>query len=108
MEILKRQKKFLVNKKKIFNKIQYYQDLLNIVTSAKLLIKKKKLNFQNFGHLLDKNWSLKKKLSKNISNSEIDKLYAKCIKLGAIGGKVLGAGSGGFLFIVIEKDKKKN
>jgi D-glycero-alpha-D-manno-heptose-7-phosphate kinase len=94
-------------KKEIFNKIKYYQDLLNIVTSAKLLIKKKKLNFQNFGYLLDKNWSLKKKLSKNISNLEIDKLYAKCIKLGAIGGKVLGAGSGGFLLIVIKKDKKK-
>ena len=57
--------------------------------------------------MLDKNWSLKKKLSKNITNLEIDKLYTKCLKMGAIGGKVLGAGSGGFLFIVIKKEKKK-
>ena len=88
------------------NKIKYYQDLLNIVTIAKSLIKKKTFNLESFGKLLDKNWSLKKKLTKSITNSEIDKLYAKCLKIGAIGGKVLGAGSGGFLFIIIDKNKK--
>ena len=93
--------------KEIPNKIKYYQDLLNIVTFVKSLIKKKKINLKSFGELLDKNWSLKKKLSKNITNLEIDKLYTKCLKMGAIGGKVLGAGSGGFLFIVIKKEKKK-
>ena len=93
--------------REIPNKIKYYQDLLNIVTFAKSLIKKKKFNLKSFGELLDKNWSLKKKLSKNITNLEIDELYTKCLKMGAIGGKVLGAGSGGFLFIVIKKDKKK-
>ena len=93
--------------REIPNKIKYYQDLLNIVTFAKSLIKKKKFNLKSFGELLDKNWSLKKKLSKNITNLEIDKLYTKCLKMGAIGGKVLGAGSGGFLFIVIKKEKKK-
>ena len=93
--------------REIPNKIKYYQDLLNIVTFAKSLIKKKKFNLKSFGELLDKNWSLKKKLSKNITNLEIDELYTKCLKMGAIGGKVLGAGSGGFLFIVIKKKKKK-
>jgi D-glycero-alpha-D-manno-heptose-7-phosphate kinase len=93
--------------REIPNKIKYYQDLLNIVTFAKSLIKKKKFNLKSFGELLDKNWSFKKKLSKNITNLQIDKLYTKCLKMGAIGGKVLGAGSGGFLFIVIKKKKKK-
>ena len=93
--------------KEIPNKIKYYKNLLNLVTFAKSLIKKKKFNLKSFGELLDKNWSLKKKLSKNITNLEIDKLYTKCLKMGAIGGKVLGAGSGGFLFIVIKKEKKK-
>jgi len=92
--------------REIPNKIKYYQDLLNIVTFAKSLIKKKKFNLKSFGELLDKNWSLKKKLSKNITNLVIDELYSKCLKMGAIGGKVLGAGSGGFLFIVIKKEKK--
>lgn len=51
----------------------------------------------NFGQILDENWSLKKGLSEGISDSQIDAWYAAGMKSGARGGKLLGAGNGGFL-----------
>jgi D-glycero-alpha-D-manno-heptose-7-phosphate kinase len=65
-------------------------------------------NFESFGEILHENWMLKKKLSHNISNSEIDKLYRIGINAGAIGGKLLGAGGGGFVVFLAKEDKHKN
>ncbi len=61
----------------------------------------------NFGEILDKNWNLKKRLSGRITNNSIDSLYNRGIKNGALGGKLLGAGGGGFLLFYCEADKKK-
>jgi D-glycero-alpha-D-manno-heptose-7-phosphate kinase len=67
-----------------------------------------KISLDNFGNLLNEQWYLKKKLSKNISNSNIDKIYNTAIKAGAIGGKLLGAGGGGFfVFYARKEDHKK-
>ncbi len=57
------------------------------------------------GRLLDENWQLKKTLSEGISDSSIDKMYKKAIKLGAEGGKLVGAGGGGFLLMFASPDK---
>ena len=54
---------------------------------------------ENVGEMLDYSWQLKKNLTSNISNSELDELYEYCKKLGAKGGKILGAGGGGFMLI---------
>ena len=55
----------------------------------------------DFGESLNEAWSLKRKLSKEISNSHIDKIYLEAIQNGATGGKLLGAGGGGyFIFFV--------
>lgn len=59
-----------------------------------------------FGELLHRGWSLKRKLASNISNSEIDKIYERARKAGAIGGKILGAGGGGFLLLYCDKEKQ--
>lgn len=56
-------------------------------------------NLDNVGEMLDYSWQLKKNLTTNISNSELDELYEYCKKLGAKGGKILGAGGGGFMLI---------
>ena len=65
-------------------------------------------NLFEFGKLLDENWQIKKKLSKIITNNSIDEIYNLGLKNGALGGKILGAGGGGFiLFMVLEKDKEK-
>ena len=59
-----------------------------------------------FGKLLDKAWRLKKTLSEKISNSHIDKIYERAIKAGAIGGKLLGAGGGGFILFFVQPEKQ--
>ena len=64
--------------------------------------KNEKFNIKNFGEIIDKNWNLKKQLSSNITNNKIDELYSNCLKNGAYGGKISGAGNGGFLNIISE------
>jgi D-glycero-alpha-D-manno-heptose-7-phosphate kinase len=59
------------------------------------------------GKLLHQNWLLKKSLTAEISNSGIDDLYELALRNGAIGGKLLGAGGGGFLLFYCEKDKQE-
>ena len=61
-------------------------------------------HLKSFGESLDTAWKLKRQFSNKISNSTIDKVYDYAIKSGALGGKLLGAGGGGFfLFYVIVK-----
>ncbi|MFA5451949.1 MAG: kinase [Candidatus Methanomethylophilaceae archaeon] len=58
------------------------------------------------GELLDQTWMYKKKFTSKISNPQIDDLYETAKKNGAIGGKVSGAGGGGFMYFICEYDKK--
>lgn len=63
-------------------------------------------DISEFGPLLDKSWHLKRSLDNKISNNDIDKIYRDGISAGATGGKLLGAGGGGFiLFFVPQKMK---
>ncbi len=59
--------------------------------------------FQRFAELLDRAWKLKRVLG-SVSNSEIDDLYIAGKSLGAWGGKLLGAGGGGFVLFMIDTD----
>lgn len=56
-------------------------------------------SIEEFGHLLDQSWQLKRSLSDRVSTPHIDELYAEAKKAGALGGKILGAGGGGFLLL---------
>lgn len=60
----------------------------------------------DFGKILHENWILKQKLASKISNSEIDEIYQAAISCGASGGKLLGAGGGGFMLFYCEKSKQ--
>lgn len=62
-------------------------------------------NILEFGRLLNETWQLKKKLSLEVSTPYIDYIYKKAIKAGTIGGKLLGAGGGGFMLLFAEPDK---
>jgi D-glycero-alpha-D-manno-heptose-7-phosphate kinase len=59
-----------------------------------------------FGDLLDQSWSLKRKLATNISNSSIEELYDAAKAAGAVGGKILGAGGGGYLLVFVPFNKR--
>jgi D-glycero-alpha-D-manno-heptose-7-phosphate kinase len=64
-------------------------------------------NLRKFGELLDAHWQCKKGLSKDISNIQIDEWYNLAKQNGAIGGKISGAGGGGFLMLYCEDDKQR-
>ena len=66
----------------------------------------KSTNFNRLGKLLHENWLLKKSLVGDISNSEIDDMYKTAMEAGALGGKICGAGGGGFLLMYVPKAKQ--
>lgn len=61
----------------------------------------------SFGHLLHENWMLKQSLASGISNDQIGGNYNAAIDAGALGGKLLGAGGGGFMLFYVPEDKHK-
>lgn len=65
-------------------------------------------DLDEFGRLLDYTWQLKRTLSDRISTREIDEIYASAKKAGAVGGKILGAGSGGFMLLYVPEDRQQN
>ena len=72
--------------------------------AEKILCFEKNNDINEFGKLLNESWMLKKSLSKGISNSKIDNIYNLGIKSGALGGKILGAGGGGFIIFYAEEE----
>lgn len=100
-EILKEQiKKTEVNKTKL-------ESLKKLVEEGVAIISNSKKNLSNFGELLNEGWQIKRQLSSKITNEEIDKTYSLAKKAGAVGGKLLGAGGGGFLLLYVEPGKKQ-
>ena len=64
-------------------------------------------NIDEIGRLLNKAWIIKKQFASGISNNKIDDMYNKAINSGALGGKVLGAGGGGFLLLYVRKEDQE-
>jgi D-glycero-alpha-D-manno-heptose-7-phosphate kinase len=64
-------------------------------------------NMDVIGELLHESWSLKKQLASRISNDGIDEIYASARRAGAIGGKITGAGGGGFLLLYCPHEKQE-
>ncbi len=92
---------------KLFSvKKEYITKICEHVSEGEKLLNTGKID--DFGKLLNNAWDLKKKLSSKISNSKIDELYDIALKYGAFGGKLLGAGGGGFLLLYMPiKFRKK-
>ncbi|MGH9437007.1 MAG: GHMP kinase [Terriglobia bacterium] len=63
-------------------------------------------NFESFGNMLHDGWSIKKRISNKISNPRIDRIYEIARECGATGGKITGAGGGGFLLLYCERDRQ--
>ncbi|WP_028313399.1 GHMP kinase [Desulfatibacillum aliphaticivorans] len=59
------------------------------------------------GRLLDKNWELKQKMASGISNPQINEMYQAAKEAGALGGKIAGAGGGGFLILAVQRESQQ-
>lgn len=64
--------------------------------------------YSKIGNMLDYTWHMKKGLASNISNDEIDIMYMTALKAGAVGGKICGAGGGGFLLLYVEPENQES
>lgn len=84
------------------------KEMLQLVNEAQAILEDKHSDFDDFGRLLDHTWRLKRKTGGKISNDSIDDLYEKGLKAGALGGKLLGAGGGGFFLFYVEPDKRQS
>lgn len=77
-----------------------------LVDEAEQILVDKNLDLDDFGRLLDVAWKLKRQTGSAVSTDSIDDLYAKGINAGALGGKLLGAGGGGFLIFYVQPKKQ--
>lgn len=83
------------------------REMLTMVDDAEQILVDKERSIHDFGRLLHETWSLKRGISAGISTDGIDVLYEKARSAGALGGKLLGAGGGGFLLFYVEKEKQE-
>ena len=88
------------------DKLSRLKKMMELVDEAQSVLTSENRDLDEFGRLLDVTWNLKKGTGNAISTSSIDKLYSKGIDAGAIGGKLLGAGGGGFLVFYVPKEKQ--
>jgi D-glycero-alpha-D-manno-heptose-7-phosphate kinase len=100
-DILLEQKKNISNEEK-FNTLK---SMVSLVFELKDCLYKERLD--DFGKILHENWLLKQSLASNISNKNIDNIYDIGLKNGATGGKLLGAGGGGFMLFYVENKYKQ-
>ena len=82
------------------------KEMKELVNDAEKVLTDKDTDLNEFGRLLDYTWGLNKKVVSAVSTDTIDNLYRRGIEAGALGGKLLGAGGGGFLIFYIEPDKQ--
>lgn len=84
------------------------KEMLSLVDEAQAILENKNADLNDFGRMLDHTWKLKRGTGSKVSNGSIDELYERGIKAGALGGKLLGAGGGGFLLFYVEQEKQQN
>ena len=89
------------------NKIVQLREMLSLVDDAEQILTDKNTDLDEFGKLLDHTWRLKRQTGSAVSTENIDLLYEKGIKAGALGGKLLGAGGGGFLVFYVQPEQQE-
>lgn len=80
----------------------------SLVNEAEHVLVNRQRDLDDFGRLLDMTWKLKRQTGSLVSTGSIDELYNRGIEEGALGGKLLGAGGGGFLLFYVQPDKQEN
>lgn len=85
--------------------IEYLREIKKYVEKLNEILLANELD--EVGRILHETWILKKQLGKNVSNNELDKIYETALKAGALGGKLTGAGGGGFFLFYCPREKQE-
>ena len=82
-------------------------EMYSLVDTAQGILTDKNSDLNDFGRLLDHTWKLKRGITTRISTNSLDEIYEKAMNAGALGGKLLGAGGGGFFVFYVEPEKRQ-
>ncbi len=97
-----------VNNVSVEEKRNQLREMYALVDDAEKVLTDSMADLDDFGRLLDHTWNLKKQTGSKISTGSIDAFYEKGIKAGALGGKLLGAGGGGFLIFYVQPEYRES
>ena len=92
------------NQSKKEDKIKQLLEMKSLVDEAEKVLVDKNIDLNEFGRLLDYTWKLKRQTGAAVSTNSIDELYERGMRAGATGGKLLGAGGGGFLVFYVKPE----
>ncbi len=83
------------------------REMLRLVDEAQSVLTSRTDRLDDFGRLLDEQWKIKRGMATKVSSSEIDEMYSRGLKAGALGGKLLGAGGGGFMLFHVSQERQQ-
>lgn len=83
------------------------ETMLQLVDEAESILASPGRSLDEFGHLLHEGWTIKRTLTEKITNSAIDEIYEAGLSAGALGGKLCGAGGGGFMMFYVSPERKE-
>ncbi len=86
------------------NRVTELKRMGEMVDEAIGILQAPETSLDEFGKLLDESWRYKRSLSDKVSTPEIDQIYEEALKVGATGGKITGAGGGGFLLLFVRPE----
>ena len=89
------------------DKTAQLKQMLALVDDAERILVDPSADLNDFGRLLDETWRLKRGTGKAVTTDDIDILYEKGVRAGALGGKLLGAGGGGFLIFYVDREHRQ-
>ena len=90
------------------DKTAMLREMYSLVDDAEKVLIEKTADLDDFGRLLDHTWKLKRQTGSAVSTNSIDSLYSRGMEAGALGGKLLGAGGGGFLVFYVQPEYQEN
>jgi D-glycero-alpha-D-manno-heptose-7-phosphate kinase len=100
-EIAKEQIRLTSQRKKELN------TMLQMVNEAEAIMTDSNRSLDEFGRLLNESWQIKRTLTQSITNSTLDEIYQAGMSAGALGGKLLGAGGGGFMLFFVPPGRRE-
>jgi len=89
------------------NKTRELDAMRALVDEAEAIVTNPKCPITDFGRLLNQSWNIKRTLTQKITNPAIDEIYDAGLSAGALGGKLLGAGGGGFMLFFVPPEKRE-